>query len=64
VCLWVPELSLVTGHISISKTVMQWIKENGVEVLLDVIGYTDLKNCFTTESSGPFWSPARAWISL
>jgi hypothetical protein len=30
------------------KTILQWIKENGVEVLLDVIGYTDLKNCFTT----------------
>jgi hypothetical protein len=30
------------------KTVLQWIKENGVEILLDVIGYTDLKNCFMT----------------
>jgi hypothetical protein len=30
------------------KTVMQWIKENGVAVLLDVIDYTDLKNCFMT----------------
>jgi hypothetical protein len=31
-----------------SKTIMQFIKENGVEILLDVIGYTDLKNCITT----------------
>lgn len=30
------------------KTILQWIQENGVQVLLDVIGYTDLKNCFTT----------------
>ncbi|WP_433305960.1 LamG-like jellyroll fold domain-containing protein [Actinoplanes sp. CA-030573] len=30
------------------KTVLQWIKDNGVEILLDVIGYTDLKNCFMT----------------
>ncbi|GLI01308.1 hypothetical protein Pa4123_65840 [Phytohabitans aurantiacus] len=30
-----------------SKTVMQWIEENGVEVLLEVAGYNDLKKCFT-----------------
>jgi hypothetical protein len=29
-------------------TVLQWIKDNGVEILLDLVGYTDLKNCFMT----------------
>ena len=31
-----------------SMTILDWIKANGVEILLDLVGYTDLKNCFTT----------------
>ncbi|MGW3117507.1 hypothetical protein ACWDBW_10195 [Streptomyces sp. NPDC001107] len=30
-----------------SMDLLAWVKENGGEILLDYIGWTDLKNCFT-----------------
>ncbi|MFI5999921.1 hypothetical protein ACIA98_05815 [Streptomyces sp. NPDC051366] len=39
------------------KDVIDWVKENGADILLEFIGYTDLKNCLTKgDVEGCIWT--------
>ncbi|MEU8240647.1 LamG-like jellyroll fold domain-containing protein [Actinoplanes missouriensis] len=41
--------------------VLDWVKQNGGQILLDVIGYTDAKECFTTgDIAACLWTAVNA----